>query len=237
MLAAEYVVGTLCGGARRRFKQLMRDDAALRAEVRYWEARFDHLGAFEPVPPRGRVWAEIEHRLREQERRVAPIAIPPPKTNLNLWRLWAGAATAASVALAVQLWRTPPPLPPAPIGPQVVEVKVQAQAYLAALHLPQEEVQWTVSISPDTRFFRVASSGPAKLGADQEYELWWLGEEGATSLGLLPRNGARQGRLPADLSVKADGKVAVSLEPRGGSPSKTAPSGPVLLATPLVPSI
>lgn len=237
MLAAEYVIGTLVGAARRRFQNLLRGDLALRAEVRYWEARFDNLSVFEPVPPRERVWAEIEHRLREQQAKVVPLVPPVQEQPSWFWQAWSGVATAASVGLAVMLWRRPEPAPAPPPAPRVVEVQVQSQAYLAALQLPKEEVQWTVSISPDTRAFRVAASGPAKLGPDQEYELWWLGDEGVTSLGLLPRKGALQGRLPADLKVKADGKVAVSLEPKGGSPSKTAPSGPVLLATPLMSSI
>lgn len=237
MLAAEYVLGTLVGAARRRFQRLLWQDSALRAEVRYWEARFDNLGAFKPVPPRERVWADIEHRLRLQERKLSAVSAPAKASSQIVWKVWSGLATAASLLLALQLWRTPEPAPVAPAGPRVVEVKVQAQAYLAALQLPQEDAQWTVSISPDTRTLRIASSGPAKLDPEKEYELWWLGDEGVTSLGLLPRNGARQGLLPSRLQVKADGKVAVSLEPRGGSPTKTAPTGPVLLATPLVPSI
>lgn len=237
MLAAEYVAGTLIGAARRRFQRQLGQDQSLREEVRYWEQRFGDLGIFEPVPPRAGVWAEIEHRLREQDGKVVPLRVQRQKLNLNFWRIWSGVATAASMVMAVLLWRSPEAEVAAPPPPQIVEVKVQAQAYVAALRLPKEEVQWTVSILPDTRSLRVISSGQAKLPEDQEYELWWLGDEGATSLGLLPRNGAWETLLPANVRVSAKGKVAVSLEPPGGSQAESGPSGPVLLAAPLVPSV
>lgn len=238
MLAAEYVVGTLTGAARRRFRRLLAEDAGLRAEVRYWEARFDDLGIFEPVPPRAEVWVEIEQRLREVDGKTAPLSERRSRRALSLWRVWAGVATAASLVMAVLLLRqfgAEPPLPVPP--PQIVEVKVQTQAYVAALRLPQEEAQWTVSILPDTRAVRVLVNGPAQLGHDQDYELWWLGDEGVVSLGLLPRHGAWQVALPPQVRVRASGRVAVSLEPAGGSPAKDGPSGPVLVASPLIPSV
>lgn len=236
MLAAEYVIGTLAGAARRRFRRLLAEDRGLRDEVQYWTQRFDELGIFEPVPPRDTVWAEIERRIREQRGTGAPLMTQRRPSGLNFWRAWAGLATAASVALAMVLARHPQPIPP-PAPPDRVEVWVQAQAYVAALRLPREDAQWTVSVLPDTRAVRVIANGPARLGEDQDYELWWLGDEGVTSLGLLPRNGAWQVALPPQVRVSANGRLAVSLEPAGGSPAGSGPSGPVLLATPLVPSV
>lgn len=237
-LAAEYVAGTLVGAARRRFKRLMTHDAELRAEVRYWESRFGDLGIFEPVPPRVAVWDEIEQRIRHQPGTVIPIVAARQKRSLTVWRVWAGLATAASLVMGVMLVRQQASTAQsAESKPQIVEVKVQSQAYVAALRLPNEDAQWTVSILPDLRAVRVNTSERARLHEDQDYELWWLGEDGgATSLGLLPREGAWQVMLPSHLRVKATGRVAVSLEPAGGSLAETGPSGPVLLAAPLVPS-
>lgn len=241
MLAAEYVIGSLGGAARKRFERMLRQDGWLRGEVSYWEQRFAELGVFEPVPPREIVWAEIEHRLQFSQGR--PGAIEPRmqrmRLSLSFWRTCAGLATAASLVLAVLLLRNPVASPRGPDPqPRVVEVKVQTQAYVAALRLPNEDAQWTVSILPDMRAVRVIANGPTKLSEAEDYELWWLGEGGGViSLGLLPRNGAWEVLLPATVQPTASGKVAVSLEQAGGSPAESGPTGPVLVAAPLVPSI
>lgn len=238
-LASEYVAGTLIGAARKRFKRLLNEDPSLREEVRYWEERFGDLGIFEPVPPRDMVWTEIEQRIHQTPGNVIPIVAKRQQRSLMIWRTWAGLATAASLVMAVMLLRdTGPRVPFLPEKPQVVERLVQAQAYVAGLKLPQEDGQWTVSVLPDSRALRVIASQKAKLKEDEDYELWWLADDGAvTSLGLLPREGAWQVLLPAHLRVKANGRVAVSLEPAGGSQAESGPSGPVLLAAPLVPSV
>tara|TARA_R110000787_G_scaffold6770_16_gene23544 strand:- start:9086 stop:9802 length:717 start_codon:yes stop_codon:yes gene_type:complete len=238
MLAAEYVAGTLTGASRRRFKRLLKNDAALRTEVRYWEERFATLGVFEPVPPRDLVWTEIEQRIRQGDDKVVPIVARQQKSRINALRIWAAGATAAVVVMAVLMFRQSGIMPPVQEKPRIVEVKVQSQAYIAAIKLPEESGQWTVSILPDTRAVRVLASQPAKLGEDQDYELWWIGDNGSpTSLGLLPRKGAWQVALPSTLRLSAKGTVAVSLEQAGGSPAESGPTGPVLVATPLVPSI
>jgi anti-sigma-K factor RskA len=239
MLAAEYVIGTLVGAARRRFRRLLAQDRWLRGEVRYWEQRFGDLGPFEPVPPRDIVWTEIEQRTFQKPGTVIPLVAQQQERHVTFWRMWAALATAASVVLAVLLVaQRPDTLPQAPPRPQIVEVKVPVQAYVAAIKLPEEDTQWTVSVQPDSRALRVIANQRAKLAEDQDYELWWLDDAGSvTSLGLLPREGAWQVLMPGHIKVKASGKVAVSLEPAGGSPAETGPSGPVLLAAPLVPSV
>ena len=62
-LAAEYVLGTLRGGARSRFDRLQRQLPAARIAVAGWEARLNSLGTTVPataVP--GRVWDAIVER-------------------------------------------------------------------------------------------------------------------------------------------------------------------------------
>lgn len=235
MLAAEFVLGTLRGGARRRFERMLREDRWLRGEVRFWEERFAAVGALEPVPARPLVWAQIQKRMRESGNKI--VAMPAPRVGIfDAWRGWAILATAASAVLAVLLIRAQQ-APPQELQERVVEVPVQVQTFVAALRLPDEEAQWTVSIAPQSEVLRIAANGPAKLGGENDYELWWVSESGVTSLGLLPRDGRVQRTMPAGIRVGAEGKVAVSREPAGGAPPGGGPTGPVLVAAPLMPSI
>ncbi len=48
-LASAYVLGTLAGGARRRFERLQRDRADVRVRVRQWEARLGQLAMSVPA--------------------------------------------------------------------------------------------------------------------------------------------------------------------------------------------
>lgn len=237
MLAAEYVVGTLVGGARRRFRRMLAQDRWLRGEVRYWEQRFAQLGVFEPVPPRDVVWAEIQRRLHAQDGKIVALESRRPQPSVNFWRVWSGLATAATLVLAVLLLRQPDVIPSGDEQPRRVEVRVPVQTYVGALQLPNETAQWTVSLVPETRSLRVIAHAPSQLSPQQDYQLWWLTDEGVTSLGLLPRNGAWEALLPRNVRPRGVAKVAVSLEPAGGSRAVDGPSGPVLLAAPLVPSI
>jgi anti-sigma-K factor RskA len=59
-LAAEYALGTLHGGARRRFVRLLADRADVRLAVSAWEARLAPLAAsVSPVQPKAEVWKVI----------------------------------------------------------------------------------------------------------------------------------------------------------------------------------
>ena len=64
-LAAEYVLGTLHGAARRRFDRLMTDRADVRFAVWRWER---HLNGFvnglRPQKPKPHVWKNIRQRIR-----------------------------------------------------------------------------------------------------------------------------------------------------------------------------
>lgn len=67
-LASAYVLGTLGGGARRRFERLLRDRGDVQLLVAQWEGRLGMLARSVPVqqPPQ-RVWAAIEARTRPRD--------------------------------------------------------------------------------------------------------------------------------------------------------------------------
>ena len=63
-LAAEYALGTLHGGARRRFEKLLVTNRALRDAVSAWQDRLAPLGdGLEPVTPAPALLAKIEQSI------------------------------------------------------------------------------------------------------------------------------------------------------------------------------
>jgi anti-sigma-K factor RskA len=210
-LAAEYVVGTLHGRARRRFERVMMESHQARSSVWRWEQRLGPLAhAAGSVQPSARVWREIEKRtgLREES--------APWYERLGLWRGLTLAATAAALVLAVML-RTAP---------------TQAPQYVAVFSDQQAQPLWVVSADLGRRRLTLRPVNATAPAADKSYELWVLPAGGAAprSMGLLPTTGTGvEAALPRELGAllaNAQG-LAVSLEPAGGSPTG-APTGPVL---------
>lgn len=229
MLAAEYVLGTLRGPARRRFERLARADAALRIEQHFWETRLNRLALpVKPVAPAPTVWISLQRRI--QSGNTTPLRRPAtaqPKP-VPMLRIWAGMAAAAAVVAVVMLTR-PGPAPVNAPAPPVAQVPLQppAPTFVARLKIPDSTMQWTVSLTPDRGQMTVAASGDyPQLGA-HSMELWWLSPQGPVPLGLLPAQGGGKMSLPRELTAGGEIKLAVSLEPQGGSPTGK-PTGPVL---------
>ena len=98
-LAAEYVTGTLRGGARRRFESLLPAHSALREATLAWSERLMPLtAALAPVEPSGDVWRRISDRL---DRRKSVVA--GAWERLSFWRGLTAFASIAAIGLAVLL--------------------------------------------------------------------------------------------------------------------------------------
>ena len=216
-LAAEYVLGTLRGRARERFERLARTDRALTDAVRTWEERLLPLAEqLPPIAPPARVWAAILARIRG-----APAARASIWSSLGLWRALAFASLATVVALAVVLLK---PLAEVPEGALVVVLAgTDAKPVLVA---SADRLGRTLSVKPVAR---------VDLAADRALELWMLPDGGnPRSLGLISATGVVRVALsgPADHALRNIPALAVSLEPRGGSPTGQ-PTGPVLYSGPV----
>jgi anti-sigma-K factor RskA len=216
-LAAEYVLGTLRGRARERFERLARADWTLGEAVRNWEERLLPLAEqLPPIAPPTRVWAAILARTRG-----APIARASILSSLGLWRALAFASLATVVALAAVLLR---PVPEVPEGALVVVLAgTDAKPALVA---SADRLGRTLSVKPVAR---------VDVAADRALELWMLPDGGnPRSLGLISATGVVRVALPgpADQALRNIPALAVSLEPRGGSPTGL-PTGPVLYSGPV----
>jgi anti-sigma-K factor RskA len=220
-LAAQYVLGTLRGRARGRFERLLDASADVQTAVRRWEDRLIGMAARVAVqaPPK-HVWQGIERRLGITAAAATQVATPRRGFFAELFgsRLGLGAlATAAVFVLAVgMLIQTNRPAPLQTIA--VIAQKEQGELWLLRSTKDGQRivVEATARVTPD---------------AAHAFELWALPASGAApvSLGVLPTNGTITLALNATqrAALGTAGKVAVSLEPPGGSPTG-APTGPVL---------
>lgn len=83
-LAGEYVLGTLQGGARRRFEAVMARRPEVAQAVSDWEGRLHRMaGALPPVPPSPALWDSLARRTGmaqaqpQKPEAIAPLAPPP----------------------------------------------------------------------------------------------------------------------------------------------------------------
>ncbi len=214
-LAADYVIGTLRGGARRRFESLLPAHAVLRESMLAWQARLMPLTAvLDPVQPSGEVWRRISDRL---DRRKSVAAVGAWQ-RLSFWRGLSAFASIAAIGLAVLIGT------PGPVTPPVVVVLAATGA--AASGTATAPI--VASISGDGRTLVTRPIVPVALRADRSLELWALPPGGAPrSLGVLPGGGgvvALRGKVLAGADT-----LAVTIEPAGGSPTG-APTGPIVYA-------
>jgi anti-sigma-K factor RskA len=217
-LAAEYVLGTLRGAARARFRRWMREDGALARAAAEWEARLAPMAAaVAPVRPPRRVWDEIEARLGP--------AAQPGRRKGGFWRVFALMASGAAAALVFMTVLLPPQKP------------AGGGEYVALLSDPKtQKPVLLVSAGRRDRSLKVTTLDPAIQPAQASLEIWALPKDGKPrSLGLVPAGarGTVQLAALADQALSDVPALAISLEPRGGSPTG-APTGPVLYSGPCV---
>ena len=212
-LAAEYVLGTLRGPARRRLENLLSAHPALREAVAQWQQRLSPLSVtVEEVTPSAQVWRTIEQRLFGER---APAPTPTLWQRLALWRGLAGVATAATVAMFMVSSRVPPPQ--APIIVVLGSNPEAAQALNAS---------FVVSVTADGRALVLRPINDLAPTPGRALELWAVPAQGAPrSLGLVRESGATT-VLRTQL-LRDTAAFAVSVEPSGGS-TTGAPTGPIV---------
>lgn len=214
-LAAEYALGTLKGGARRRFEGWLHNDADLRNITAQWQQRLSPMAEFAgDVQPPKSVWAGIERRLNLK---AAPASGWKLWFNDNLafWRSLGMVSTGLAAMLLVLV------LSKTGVEPPSIQ-------YVATLQ--DEKAQNALVVTADTRNHaldvRVITS--AQVAADKSLHLWAVPKTGKPrSLGVLADN---RGRFALKDSAFSDDVMvlAVTLEPKGGSPDPNGPTGPIL---------
>ena len=216
-LVGAYLLGTLRGGARRRFERALQREPAVAARLAYFQRVFAvRYRAEMAVKPTAHVWQRLDRTLALSRYRA------PWWRRGAFMRGWALAATAALVVvLGVRLIDV---APPAPVFSPVAQLAGTGAGGTAAPTLAAQ-------LSADGRTLRLVPARPVEAGPAQSYELWLLPPGGGK-----PESMAVLGRLDAQFTlaavhvgrVTAGAQLAVSVEPAGGSPTG-APTGPVIL--------
>ncbi len=216
--AAEYVLGTLRGPARRRFERQMLLDRDLFYTVGRWENHLTPLAeGIEALDPPAHVWRAIEARI---EPRPARNTSSTWWESLAWWRYMALATSAIAAALLVAFISLRPAAP--------------ETAMIAVLSTPESVARMVIE-QQRIGELTVKVVVPWESMSDKSLELWVIPKSGAPrSLGLVAHDRNSLVRL-ANLEGKlVDGAAfAISKEPTGGS-SSGAPTGPVLCSGAIV---
>ncbi|MET3390862.1 anti-sigma-K factor RskA [Variovorax sp. 1140] len=236
LLAASHALGTLRGGARRRFETLAREQAPVRAAALVWQGRLASMTELQsPVVPDPAVWTRIRNIIDAEQSALAlerqrDAARAAGEARQGGWlrslALWRGAAAAGALATVVAVT----------VGLNLRDQLQNAPAvqYVAVLNDDKAAASMLVTFDPKKKQLVLQRVGGYQEGADKSLQLWALPPGGAPrSLGVLGNAPAL--RLTASESdVQAVPALAISLEAKGGVPPGSGPKGPILFKGALI---
>ena len=205
-LAADYAIGLMSTAARRRFEQLLLDDAALRTELAQWQESLASLtDAIPQQPVPEHVWQGITARIEPQV-----LQLPEKRPFWNWLRVSVAACSIVVLVFLGSLYNRD-------------DARYRATLLTA-------DAQPALKVEAHADYLQVEPLTLAAVDADRSLELWAIPADGKPiSLGVIPLGG--KGKVELSEAQKAlIGKpiaLAVSLEPKGGSPTGQ-PTGPVL---------
>lgn len=246
-LAASYALGTLRGGARRRFEALARNNATLRAAALLWQSRMSSVAELQPqIAPSAAVWKRIENLVNADKQAAAMKAAraqPAKAPAVGWWAslgVWRGATAAGALTAVVAVVtgmgasnRVDQ------LSAQVAQLSGKLAAtpeiqYVAVLADDKSSASMLVTFDPKSSKLVLKRVGGFKEQADKSLQLWALPPgAGPKSLGVLGSDAVVR-LTAADRDVREVPTLAISLEPKGGVPAGSGPSGPVLFKGALI---
>jgi len=229
LLAREYALGTLHGGARRRFETLLRSVPAVAQAVAAWQQRLGHLAPAVPaLQPSPALWRGLEQRLFEKPQ-------PAERPGGRFWR-WMlpsfGGAVAGAFLCVLVLQQQPQWL-----GRELASAEALPQSYVG---LMSDAAGKPVVLASSTRHGRVLSLKllqPIAVPPGQVARLWALPADGRApfEVGVVPAGGKATLTLaaPAEQLFAKVPRLGVRLEPQdqalpppGPGPEHFVASGP-----------
>lgn len=213
-LASAYVLGTLTGGARRRFERLQRDRVDVQLAVAQWEHRLGQLASpVRALRPSPRVWQAIAQRTHIQARMQAQAGARVSARPAVAWgwlRL-AGtglAGVTAGAVITIALLFSAPGLLVSSDHVAMRTGQKLPQSYVGLLTDGQGNGKLLVSSLRHGRAMTVKVIGPLAPPADGSRLVLWAVPANAPAfvLGDVPATGSATSQLP-DTSEKLLSKV------------------------------
>lgn len=211
-LAGAYALGTLQGGARRRFESVMHLHPAVAAAAHDWSQRLAPLlTTLPPMEPAPSAWQFIAQR--------AGIAGPAPVAPGRWWRKLLAPIPVSALAMGLVLGT---------VVPLVWQIQVDQhkqsqlpESYVGVLANTQGKPGLIVSSLRHGRVVELKQMVPMELPLGQHLHLWRIDKAGAvSSLGAIP--GGKWVRLalsePAEKIFFTAIELAVSIERDGEVP-------------------
>jgi len=209
-LAAEYVLGTLRGPARRRFEKWRTSSPLIQERCRFWEEHLMQLAkGLRPIQPPAHVWQGIRARLN--------LSRAEPRRRGRAFAIAAGILLVAGVS-ALLYWRS---------------VEPGHLSEVATISASSGVPVWQVEVYRASGRLIVHVGQLPTRASNRDYELWALPAGGApVSLGVLPVAGTSQRALTAaqQQAIAKAAQIAVTLEPLGGSPTGQPTTTPIFVA-------
>ncbi|WP_319381610.1 anti-sigma factor domain-containing protein [Thiomicrorhabdus sp.] len=218
-LCNDYVMGLMGHTARKRFRKLLVQFPQLSHRLNATQAKWHLLAlSVEETQPSPLVWKQLEKRLFRERygQQLTPIELRQQR-NRRFAYGWAMAASLFSVSLLTYIWQTPPLTQP---------------QMLAVVQNGEQQDGWLLQFSDDG-LLNVKILRDHPLAENQDYELWMLAsdQEAPNSLGILPQSGKATIQLSDQIRTRLSKAhtFAVTIEPKGGSPTGQPTSPPVYL--------
>ena len=262
-LASHYALGSLRGGARKRFESLAREHASVRSAALVWQTRLASMNELQlQATPSPGVWTRIENlvlgELQAATLQSRKLIAGTEKaasagwwSGLAVWRgLAATGALASVVAVTVglnlrnqlQSEMASQTTQMSQMGGEISRLQAQLLAtpqieYVAVLADDKSAASMLVTFDPKNKKLVLQRVGGYQEAGDRSLQLWALPPSGGPrSLGVL--GGDKLLQLTAnDGDIRAVPTLAISLEPRGGVPSAGGPTGPVLFTGTVIQKI
>jgi anti-sigma-K factor RskA len=219
-IAREYALGTLAGGARRRFERLVAESPVAAHVVASWQQRLDVLAAGVPaVQPRERVWLALQQRLFTAHE-PKPAGLWSRLRGLFAPRVLGGVL--AGVLMATVVLK---------LQPQWLELESRSDAlphsYVGLLVNDAGQPTLLASSRRHGRALTVKLLQPLTVPQGQVARLWALPREGQPFLvGTVPASGSAAIALidSAEKLFFNVGRLALTIEPVAAGAN--APSSP-----------